>query len=107
MDNANPPTRSLTRTLWPVALVPPVTALIFAAYASTRDAGAFDWTLVLLGAVVGVVVFGLILGYDTWRRGRSQQATHTAPMKLIESPVVWVPPIVLVAIVLTFVFNQQ
>lgn len=107
MDKASPPSRSLTRTLWPVALVAPVTALIFAGYASTRDAGVFDWRLLLLGGLVGVVVFGLILGYDTWRQGRAQQATHTAPMKLIESPVVWVPPIVLIAIVLTFVFNQQ
>lgn len=107
MENASKPNRSLTRTLWPIALVAPVTALIFAAYASTREGGVFDWTLVLVGAIVGAVVFGLILGYDTWRQGRTRQATHTAPMKLIESPVVWVPPVVIIAIVLTFVFNQQ
>lgn len=99
--------RSLARTLWPVALVAPAIALIFAGYASTRDAGAFDWTLVLVGAIVGVVIFGLLLAYDTWRRGRTQEDTHTAPMKLVESPVVWVPPIVLIAVVLTFVFAQQ
>jgi hypothetical protein len=99
--------RNLTRTLWPVALVPPATALMFAGYAGTRGEEAFNWTLVLLGAILGLVVLGLMLGYDTWRRGRSREATHTAPMRLIESPVVWIPPIVIIALVLTFVFNQQ
>jgi heme/copper-type cytochrome/quinol oxidase subunit 2 len=99
--------RGLARTLWPVALVAPATALIFAGYASTRDTGGFDWALVLAGVIVGVVAFGLLLAYDTWRSGRAQQDTHTAPMKLAESPVVWIPPIVIIAIVLTFVFNQQ
>lgn len=107
MNKPVDPDRSLARTLWPVALVAPAIALIFAGYASTREAGAFDWTLVLVGVIVGVVMFGLLLAYDTWRRGRSKEDTHTAPMKLVESPVVWIPPIVLIAVVLTFLFAQQ
>lgn len=87
--------------------MPPVVSLLFAGYAGTREGAGFDWRLPVAGLALGVLVFAASVGYALWSRSRGESDTHTRPMRLVESPVVWVPPIVLVAIVLTFVFNQQ
>ena len=92
---------------WPLALVPVAVSLMFAGYCGTRDGAALDWRLPISGVAVGVLVLAASVGWELWARTRGEADTHIRPMHLLESPVIWVPPIVLVAIVLTFVFNQQ
>lgn len=92
---------------WPLALVPVAVSLMFAGYFGTRDGADFDWRLPITGVAAGVVLLAASVAWELWSRNRDDADTHTRPMRLIESPVIWVPPIVLVAIVLTFVFNQQ
>lgn len=97
--------RSRPTRWWPIALVPVTLSLIFEAYRASRE-GGFDATLPLIGLLLGLLVFGLSTGYEVWRRGRDDRDTHTRPMRILESPVIWVPLLALLALGAVFLFGK-
>lgn len=89
----------------PVILVPTLTGLSFSLYLGQRDDGDWQSGPLLAGMLVSVLAFLGLAGWELHRLRRREPARPAPRLRLVESPILWLPPLILLALLMVFLFR--
>lgn len=89
----------------PVVLIPTLTGLGFAVHLGQRSGAGWHAGPLLAGGLLSVLVFLALAGWELHRLRRREPARAAPRMRLVESPILWLPPLILLALLAVFVFG--